>query len=150
MNEKNVVDLNNLRFSENAYWVLKVAFVFAPVLAGLDKFFNVLTDWTQYLAPVFPSMLNVTPQTFMEGVGIIEVVAGIGVLLRPRIFSYIVSFWMLGIILNLLTLGAYYDIALRDLGLAIGAFALGQLSSLHEYQVHRRGKRLTRRQTAMT
>ena len=150
MNGRNVINLNDLRFSENAYWVLKVAFVFAPILAGVDKFFNNLTDWTQYLAPVFPSIFNITPQTFMEGVGIIEVIAGIGVLLRPRIFSYIVSLWMLGIILNLLILGSYYDIALRDLGLAIGAFALGQLSALHEHQTSRSSKRISRRQTATT
>lgn len=123
---------SDLKFSEHAYWVLKTGFVAAPVLAGLDKFFNYMTDWTNYLAPVIPEILNVSPETFMNGVGVIEVIAGIGVLLKPKIFAYVVCAWLVGIICNLLLLGAYYDIALRDLGLAIGAFALGQLSHVHE------------------
>lgn len=126
------VTRSNLTFSEHAYWVLKTGFVAAPVLAGLDKFFNYMTDWTDYLAPVIPEMLNVSPETFMSGVGVIEVIAGIGVLFKPKIFAYVVCAWLVGIICNLLLLGAYYDIALRDLGLAIGAYALGQLSHVHE------------------
>lgn len=118
--------------SEHAYWALKIGFVVAPVVAGLDKFFNFLTVWTQYLAAIFPEMLNVGPHVFMYGVGIIEIIAGIGVLLKPRVFAYVVSAWLTGIIVNLLVLGGFYDIALRDLGLAIGAYALGQLSVLHE------------------
>jgi uncharacterized membrane protein YphA (DoxX/SURF4 family) len=122
-------------YSEHAYMLLKIAFVFAPILAGADKFFNILTQWTDYLAPVFPQMLNVSPETFMYGVGIVEIVAGIGVLLKPKIFAYVVSAWMVGIIINLFVLGSYYDVALRDLGLSIGAFALGQLAVPHEHRV---------------
>lgn len=129
------MDQKDLTLSEHSYWALKSGFVLAPVLAGLDKFFDYLTFWPKYLAPIFYEILNVTPQTFMYGVGVIEVIAGLGVLFKPKIFSYVVSAWLVGIIFNLLMLGEYYDIALRDLGLAIGAFALGQLSSIHEHQV---------------
>lgn len=115
-----------------AYNVLKLGFVVAPIIAGLDKFFNALTDWTQYLAPVMYETLNVTPETFMMGVGIVEIVAGIGVLFKPRIFAFVVCAWLVGIICNLLLLGSFYDIALRDLGLAIGAFALGELAITYE------------------
>lgn len=123
---------DNLKHSEFAYWILKVGFVLAPVLAGIDKFFHYLTDWNQYLAPIFPTMLNMSPTSFMNMVGIIEIVAGIGVLLKPKIFAYVVCAWLAGIILNLLIIGGFYDVALRDLGLCIGAFALGQLSFVHE------------------
>lgn len=132
----------DLDFSERSYWLLKVGFVVAPLIAGLDKFFNYLTVWTKYLAPVFPNMLNVTPETFMSGVGIIEIIAGIGVLFRPKIFAYVVCAWLVGIMINLFLIGGYYDIALRDLGLAIGAFALGQLSNVHEDITHRNVSRI--------
>lgn len=119
-------------YSRHAYTALKIAFVVAPLLAGLDKFFNVLTVWTNYVAPIFPNMLNVSAGTFMIGVGIVEIIAGIGVLLKPKIFAYIVSAWLIGIILNLVIHGGYLDIALRDLGLSIGAYALGQLAHTFE------------------
>lgn len=115
-----------------AYTALKIGFVAAPVLAGLDKFFNVMTDWTKYLYPAFNELLNISPAQFMMGVGIIEIIAGIGVLFKPKIFSFVVCAWLVGIIANLLLVGGYLDVALRDLGLAIGAFALGELSITHE------------------
>lgn len=115
-----------------AYYALKIGFVAAPILAGLDKFFNMLTDWTDYLAPVFPELLNVSPAQFMMGVGVIEIIAGIGVLMKPKVFAFVVCAWLLGIIMNLFMVGAYYDVALRDLGLAIGAFALGEMALTHE------------------
>lgn len=148
MDSRNVMTAGELPYSEQAFWMLKSAFVLAPLLAGIDKYFNFLTEWTNYLAPIFPRMLGITPEMFMHGVGLIEIVAGIGVLLRPRIFSYIVSLWMVGIIANLLILGSYYDVALRDLGLAIGAYALGQLSILHEQQVERTRKVISSRRQA--
>ncbi len=130
------MDTNVLRSNKSheslAYNALKIGFIVAPIVAGLDKFFNALTDWTQYLAPVFPDILNISPSTFMMVVGIIEIVAGIGVIFKPKIFAHVVSAWLLGIIVNLLILGAHYDIALRDLGLSIGAFALGQLAYQYE------------------
>src|SRR5947209_14070856 len=104
-----------------AYQILHVAFVVAPVLAGLDKFFHLLTNWDQYLAPVVNRMLGGHGHSFMLVVGVIESAAGIGVALWPRVFGYVVSAWLLGIIVNLLLVPGYYDIALRDLGLCLAA-----------------------------
>jgi len=108
------------------YQILHFAFTVAPVLAGLDKFFYLLTNWEQYLAPAFNVLGN--SHTTMMIVGAIEIIAGIGVWVKPKIFSYIVAVWLLGIIVNLLMLHNFYDIALRDLGLLLGALALGRLS----------------------
>lgn len=136
MESRNIPVHTDTDYSERAYNVLKTGIVLAPIVAGADKFFNYLTDWSQYLSPVFPEMLNVSANQFMYGVGIVEMIAGIGVLFKPKIFAYVVSAWMLGIIFNLLMLGDFYDIALRDFGLALGAFALGQLAVPHEARHH--------------
>ena len=112
-----------------AYEILHWGFTIAPILAGADKFFHLLCDWDKYLAPQMISMLAFSGHTFMQIVGVIEIVAGIGVMLLPRIFAYVVSAWLVGIILNLLIAGAYFDVALRDLGLALGALALGRLAA---------------------
>jgi hypothetical protein len=112
-----------------AYEILHWGFTIAPILAGADKFFHLLCDWDKYLAPQVVSMLPFSGHTFMQIVGVIEIVAGIGVMLLPRIFAYVVSAWLVGIILNLLIAGAYFDVALRDLGLALGALALGRLAA---------------------
>lgn len=109
-----------------AYQILRFAFTVAPILAGLDKFFNILTHWEQYLSAPFDVFGN--PHTTMMVVGVIEIIAGIGVWFKPQIFAYIVSLWLLAIIINLLALGQFYDVALRDLGLLLGALALGRLS----------------------
>lgn len=114
--------------AEHAYWALRVIFVVAPVVAGLDKFLHVLVDWDKYLAPVVNDLLGGRGHGFMLAVGVIEIVAGIGVALKPRVFAYVVAAWLLGIVINLLLVPGFYDIALRDLGLAAGAFALGRLS----------------------
>ena len=114
-----------------AYRILQAGFVAAPILAGLDKFFNILVDWERYLAPFVGNLI--APGLFMALVGVVEVAAGIGVAIKPRIFAYVVSAWLVGIILNLLMLPGYFDIALRDLGLALGALALGRLSQ--KYQI---------------
>lgn len=116
----------------HAYRILQVAFVAAPILAGADKFFHILCNWDAYLSPVVNNALGGHGHEFMMVAGVIEIVAGIGVLLMPRIFAYIVSAWLLGIIVNLLMCGTYFDIALRDLGLALGALALGRLASLFD------------------
>lgn len=122
-----------------AYHALKFGFVVAPVVAGVDKFFNFLTDWTLYLAPSIPAALNTSSSDLMMGVGIIEIVAGLGVLFKPKVFAFIICAWLVAIIANLLVMGNFYDIALRDLGLAIGAFALGELSVTHEkIHVHKK------------
>jgi hypothetical protein len=121
---KDEVDFKEPRYQ--AYQILRFAFTVAPILAGLDKFFNFLTNWEQYLSLPFNVFGN--PHTTMMVVGVIEIIAGIGVWLKPKIFAYIVALWLLGIILNLLILHNYYDIALRDLGLLLGALALARLS----------------------
>ena len=114
--------------ANQAFQILRFGFTVAPILAGLDKFFHLLVDWDKYLSPMANKVFAGHGHEFMLVVGIIEVVAGIGVFLKPRIFAYIVAAWLLLIILNLLTIPGYYDVALRDLGLMLGALALGRLS----------------------
>ena len=112
-----------------AFLILLIGFTAAPLIAGADKFFGILTDWTKYLAPVFPNLIGISAQSFMYAVGIIEIAAGLIVVSIPSIGGYVVAGWLLGIIVNLLLLQNYYDIALRDLGLALGALALARLAS---------------------
>lgn len=118
--------------SYQAYQILHLGFVVAPVLAGLDKFIHLLAEWEQYLAPVVANALPIGPHTFMQGVGIVEIAAGVLVAFKPSIGGWVVGLWLLGIIGNLLLSGQYYDIALRDLGLALGAFALARLAVDYE------------------
>jgi uncharacterized membrane protein YphA (DoxX/SURF4 family) len=109
-----------------AYKLLHIGLTAAPIVAGADKFFNRLTNWEKYLSPIFAAIIPA--DVFMLVVGAFEIFAGLLVALRPRVGAYVVAAWLLGIIMNLLLLGDYYDIALRDFGLALGAFALGSLS----------------------
>ena len=111
-----------------AYQILYIGFIVAPALAGLDKFTYVLTNWDQYLAPAIERMLPVPGHTFMLLVGIVEMAAAVLVAARPRIGAYVVATWLIGIILNLLLIPGYFDVALRDFGLALGALALARLS----------------------
>jgi len=111
-----------------AHLILHVGFAALPLLAGLDKFFHVLTDWDMYLAPVVARVLPVEGHTFMLAVGVIEIAAGLLVAFAPRLGAYIVAAWLWGIIINLLLAGGFYDIALRDFGLSLGALALARLS----------------------
>ncbi len=111
-----------------AYQILHIGFTVAPILFGLDKFLNLMVDWTQYLAPLFANIIPAN--VFMPLVGVVEIIAGILVFLRPRIGAYVVAAWLLGIILNLLILPGYFDVALRDFGLFLGALALARLSSV--------------------
>lgn len=115
--------------ARQAFMILRFGFTVAPILAGLDKFLHLLVDWDKYLSPMVNNALGGHGHEFMMAVGVIEIVAGIGVALKPRVFAYIVAIWLIGIILNLLSIPGYYDVALRDLGLALGALALGRLSS---------------------
>jgi hypothetical protein len=112
-----------------AYMILYVGFIALPTLAGVDKFFHFLVNWDQYLAPAFASLLpaSVTPHMFMLVVGGIEVVAGFLVAMKPGIGAYVVALWLWGIIVNLLLIPGFYDVALRDFGLSSGALALGRL-----------------------
>jgi hypothetical protein len=115
--------------SHQAFLLLRAAFTVAPILFGLDKFFNLMTDWTQYLAPLAADLTPGTPQQFMSAVGVIEIVAGILVAVRPLWGGYVVAAWLAGIIANLLLVGGFYDVALRDLGLLLAALALARLAA---------------------
>jgi uncharacterized membrane protein YphA (DoxX/SURF4 family) len=114
--------------TERAANLLHWTYGLVPIVAGADKFTNILTDWTKYLAPVVTDIIPVTPDLFMNVVGVIEIVAGIIVLVKPRIGSLIVGLWLLAIAVNLLLTGQYFDVAVRDTVMAIGAFALYTLS----------------------
>ena len=114
--------------AQQAWWLLYLGFIAAPILAGLDKFAGLMTDWTQYIAPAASGLLGGLDQQFMYAVGVIEIVAGIGVAVWPKVFSYVVASWLFAIIVNLLLVGAFFDVALRDLGLMLGALALARLS----------------------
>ncbi|MFC0453110.1 DoxX family membrane protein [Rhodococcus jostii] len=120
-----------------AFLVLRTVFTVAPILFGLDKFTNWLTDWPQYLAPWIDGILPGTAQQGMYVVGVIEVLAGILVAVAPRIGAWVVAAWLAGIIVNLLTLSGYYDVALRDFGLLAGAVALGLLAAEYGRPLHR-------------
>jgi hypothetical protein len=111
-----------------AYQILHVGFVVAPIVAGLDKFFNLLVNWEQYLPPFVNKMVGGHGHELMLVAGVIEIIAGLGVLFKPKVFAYIVSAWLLMIVVNLFMIPGYYDIALRDFGLALGALALARLS----------------------
>jgi hypothetical protein len=119
------------RASYQAYQILHVAFVVAPVVAGIDKFFHFLVNWDAYLLPSVPQVLHISAHRIMLGVGLIEILAGLVVAVAPRIGGWIVGLWLLGIVMNLLMLGNYYDVALRDFGLALASFALTRLSVEH-------------------
>jgi len=113
-----------------AFWLLRIGFTVAPIAFGLDKFFNVLVDWPQYLAPVIVRNSPWSAQGTMYVVGVIEIVAGLVVLLRPRFGGYLVAAWLAGIIVNLLLIPGYYDVALRDFGLLLAALTLARLATL--------------------
>lgn len=111
-----------------AYQILHLGFAALPILAGLDKFFHVLVNWDMYLAPLIARLSPISGHSLMMVIGAIEIVAGILVAIRPRIGAYVVAAWLVGIIINFLLLAGYYDVALRDFGLSLGALALGRLS----------------------
>ncbi|HZY62957.1 MAG TPA: hypothetical protein VFE38_10550 [Edaphobacter sp.] len=115
------------------WWALRIALGVGPILAGIDKYFNKLTDWGMYLSPLVTKVIPVSESVFMHSVGIVEIIAGLIVLSRwTKIGSYIVMLWLIGIAINLLTTGMFYDIAVRDLEIAVGAFVLSQLSTLRQ------------------
>lgn len=109
--------------------LMRYTYGLVPIVAGLDKFTNLLTDWKNYIAPAIRDMLPFSASTFMSIVGVIEIIAGIIVLIRPHIGGYIVMAWLIAIALNLLISGHYYDVAVRDLVMAIGAYSLARLSA---------------------
>ena len=112
-----------------AYLILRTGFIVAPIMFGLDKFTNLLTDWTTYLAPAVDRLIPGSAAGAMVAVGVIEIVAGLVVAVRPKVGGYLVAAWLAGIITNLLLLGDYYDVALRDFGLLLAALALARLAT---------------------
>lgn len=114
--------------SRQAFQILRFGFTVAPIIAGADKFFHFLTDWDKYLAPAVANMVG-GAHRFMLVVGVVEIVAGLVVAFRPRWGGYLVAAWLAGIIVNLLMIPGYFDVALRDLGLLLGALALARLAT---------------------
>ncbi len=115
------------------WWTLKLAYGLVPIVAGLDKFTHLLTDWNQYLSPLVQRVLPVSTNTFMQAVGVIEIAAGALVLTKfTRAGAYVVSAWLTGIAINLVSTGQYFDIAVRDLVMALGAYTLAKMTEARE------------------
>ena len=119
-------------FAHQAFQILRFAFTIAPIIAGLDKFTDRLVDWHQYIAPIVTNDIPLSVHAFMMTVGVVEVVAGLIVAFKPSVGGWIVAAWLWGIIINLLMIPGYYDIALRDFGLSLGAVALARLALRYE------------------
>ena len=115
-----------------AFWLMRIGYAALPILMGADKFTNAMTDWPHYLAPWIVALLPFSAQAAMHVVGVIEIIAGIAVAAKPRYAAYIVTLWLAGIIINLLTYSGFYDVALRDLGLLLGALTLARLASIYD------------------
>lgn len=119
-----------------SWWALRIGVGLGPIIAGVDKYFNKLTDWSMYLSPLATKVVPVSANTFMHVVGVVEIIAGLIVLSRwTKIGSYIVMAWLLCIVANLLTMGMFYDLAVRDVEIAVGAFVLSQLTAVREQQL---------------
>jgi hypothetical protein len=114
--------------SYQAYQILRLGFTVAPIVAGLDKFLHLLVNWDQYLPPLVNRLVGGHGHELMLAVGVIEIIAGLGVAFKPKVFAYVVSAWLLLIVVNLLMIPGYFDVALRDFGLSLGALALARLS----------------------
>lgn len=114
--------------ARQAYQLLLLGFIVAPILAGIDKFFHLLVNWDQYVPSIVAHVSPISVHNLMYGVGVIEIIAGLGVAWKPRIFSYVVAAWLVVIIANLLMIPGYFDVALRDFGLFLAALALARLS----------------------
>lgn len=115
--------------ARQAFVLLRSVFTIAPILFGVDKFFELLVDWEQYLAPWVDEIVPGTATQAMLAVGVVEIVAGLLVAVRPDLGGYLVAAWLLGIIVNLVSMGEFYDVALRDFGLLVGALALARLAT---------------------
>lgn len=131
----NAAGENSHRACYQAYQILHWGFVAAPLLAGIDKFFDRLCDWDQYLAAWIPNLVHLGAHQIMLIVGAIEIIAALIVAAKPRIGAWIVFCWLWGIIINLITFSGYYDIALRDFGLSLGALSLARLSTVYDHAV---------------
>ena len=121
---------------DTTWWALRIGLGVGPIIAGIDKYFNKLADWGMYLSPAATKIVPVSATTFMHVIGVVEIISGIVVLSRwTKIGSYVVMFWLLGIAVNLVSSDMFYDLAMRDVQIAIGAFALSQLTALKEQSV---------------
>src|SRR5436305_13159389 len=123
-----------------AFALLRLGFTIAPIAFGVDKFFNVMVHWPNYLAPWINKIMPGTGQQFMYFVGVTEIAAGIAVALKPRYGAFVVAAWLAGIIVNLLTYSGFYDIALRDFGLMMGALTLARLASVYDPPIRFRSR----------
>ncbi|WP_243320442.1 MULTISPECIES: hypothetical protein [Geothrix] len=116
-----------------SWWALRIGLGAAPFLAGLDKYFNLLAKWELYLNPLALRVIPVSPAAFMRAIGLVEMAVGLAILTRwTRLGAYVAGIWLVGIALNLLTMGAYLDVAVRDLLLALAAYTLAQLTEVRE------------------
>lgn len=123
---------NDTRLNQ-AWWALRMGLGLGPFLAGLDKFFNILTDWTMYLNPLALKVVPLSPAVFMRTVGVVEMVVGLAILTRwTRLGAYIAAVWLVCIALNLVTMGMFFDLAVRDVEIAIGAFVLAKLTEVRD------------------
>jgi hypothetical protein len=118
--------------AEQAFMILRAAFTVAPILFGLDKFFHLMVNWDKYLAPVLSDPLPFTPHQLMYAVGVIEIIAGVVVAVHPRLGAPVVAAWLVGIMVNLLLIPGFYDVALRDFGLFLAALALARLATTYD------------------
>ncbi|ACL63850.1 conserved hypothetical protein [Anaeromyxobacter dehalogenans 2CP-1] len=126
-------DRDEIHRTAPAYWALRIALGVVPIVAGLDKFTNLLADWAGYLSPLAVRLLPVSPAAFMRAAGVIEVIVGVGILSgRARTFGWIAMAWLAAIALNLIASGAFLDVAARDAVMAVAAFALARLAAVHE------------------
>jgi hypothetical protein len=117
----------------SSWWALRIGLGMAPFLAGLDKFFNLLTNWKMYLNPLALRLVPVDAGTFMRAIGVVEMIVGIAILTRwTRLGAYVAAVWLVSIAINLLTMGTFFDIAVRDLLLAISAYTLARLSEIRQ------------------
>jgi hypothetical protein len=115
-----------------AFALLRIGFVALPLLMGLDKFFNLLTDWPGYLAPWIVGIIPLSAQNAMFVVGAVEIVAALAIAIKPRYGAYVAAAWLAGIVINLLTYSGFYDVALRDFGLMLAALTLARLASVYD------------------
>jgi uncharacterized membrane protein YphA (DoxX/SURF4 family) len=134
----------------SVFWSLQIAFGLTAFLAGLDKFFNLLTNWEQYASPMVVGLLPISASTLMKAAGVIEMLAGVVVLAgMTRLGGYVVAAWLVLIALSLVSSGHYLDVAVRDLVMAIGAFALARISEVREGATQRNGARAPALSTAV-
>ena len=117
----------------SSWWALRIGLGVAPFLAGLDKFFNLLTNWRVYLNPLALRVIPLAPETFLHAIGVVEMIVGLAILTRwTRLGAYLASLWLVCIALNLVAMGAFFDIAVRDILLALAAFTLARLTEVRQ------------------